>query len=336
MGLGASFGAPPAVSVVIPTFRRPRQLMRAATSVTSQAVLPEGGVELIVVDNNPGGSERAAVEGLALGAPFPVRYVHAATPGLAHARNAGVAASRGRFIAFLDDDETASPLWLERLLTTAARYDADLVFGPVEAMIPEDVPHWPYLRDFFSRPGAAVSGPISHFYGAGNSLIRRLALPDRDAPFSASRNRFGGEDDVLFHEMSRRGAVIAWAHDAVVFEYPERDRMTVRYAYRRAFTFGQATPSQALASGPGQWPMVPVWMAWGSWQFARYGLAALAASPPQRVRLLDKSIRGLGKLVWFPPFRFQHYGAAATIRRGRKDKSPERSASDLAGGLAGR
>jgi glycosyltransferase involved in cell wall biosynthesis len=50
--------------------------------------------------------------------------------GLNHARNAGVAAARGDFLAFCDSDDAASPGWLEALATAAP--DADIVGGEIE------------------------------------------------------------------------------------------------------------------------------------------------------------------------------------------------------------
>lgn len=87
------------VSVVIPTYNRRRCVGRAVDSVLRQDC---GPVELIVVDD-------ASLDGTAgwLAARYPgLKVIRQATNrGVAAARNAGLAASRGRFIAFLDDDD---------------------------------------------------------------------------------------------------------------------------------------------------------------------------------------------------------------------------------------
>ncbi|HYE44104.1 MAG TPA: glycosyltransferase, partial [Caulobacteraceae bacterium] len=67
----------PAVSVVMPTFRRPGPMTLAARSVVAQAGFAPGEVELIVVDNDPDGSALDAFEALAAESPISVTYVHA-------------------------------------------------------------------------------------------------------------------------------------------------------------------------------------------------------------------------------------------------------------------
>ena len=298
---------PVIVSVVIPTFRRPESLDRALRSLLAMRDIPPG-VEVVVVDNDIGGSAARTVAILAKGAPLPIRYVHEPAAGVANARNAGVLAARGELIAFLDDDETASPEWLVRLVEAQARFQADAVFGPVVAAIPEGAPHRDYLQRFFSRTGPEASQVIDGYYGCGASLVRRGALPDPAQPFSAARNLIGGEDDLLFGEMKRHGARFAWAVDAWVHEHPETQRLTLGYALKRAFAFGQGPSSDAWAAGPRSWPMAPVWMAWGALQAVTYGLLAAVRPAGDRAETLDRAARGLGKLLWFPPFKIAFYG----------------------------
>lgn len=298
------------VSVVIPTFRRPDALRRALTSALAQ--VDTGAFEVVVVDNDPNRSAEAVVRALQAGASVPVIYAHAPIPGVANARNAGVAASRGDFIAFLDDDETAAPAWLCGLMAAQARFAADVVFGPVKACVPERVAHRRYLQAFFSRPGPTVSGVIDGYYGCGNSLIRRGALPDAQAPFSPERNLTGGEDDLLFAAMKRAGARFAWAVEAVVFEHPEPSRLSLAYTLKRAFAYGQGPASDCWAAGPARWAAIPVWMGWGLVQAIAYGAAAAlqwSTRGADRADTFDRAARGLGKMLWFPPFKIGFYGA---------------------------
>ena len=298
------------VSVVIPTYRRPGSLDRALRSLLAMTDIPPGA-EVVVVDNDAAGGAAKTVSDLAANAPLPIRYVHEPAAGVANARNAGVLAARADLIAFLDDDETASPEWLARLLAAQARFQADAVFGPVVAAIPEGAGHRAYLQRFFSRIGPQASQPIDGYYGCGASLVRRAALPNPAQPFSAARNLIGGEDDLLFGEMKRRGARFAWAADAWVAEHPAPQRLTLGYALKRAFAFGQGPSSDAWASGPKGWPMAPVWMAWGAVQAIGYGAIAAVRwtrRADDRAEALDAAARGLGKLLWFPPFKIAFYG----------------------------
>ena len=304
--------AGPVVSIVIPTQRRPEPLMRAARSCFAQTGVAAGDLELIVVDNDEQPSARPIADALAAEAPFPVRYVHEPRPGVANARNAGVAAVRGAFIAFLDDDEEASPGWLVALLEVQACFLADLVFGPVRARLPDSVDaHRAYLEHFFSREDASGAGPIAHYYGCGDSLVRRAALPDRPRPFSEDRNLIGGEDDFLFAEMRAGGARIAWAPEAWVWEDPAPDRISLRYTIRRAFAYGQGPSVQCASAVPPDWLGAAGWMIQGLAQAGVFGLLALVQwgfRAPRRAFTLDRAARGLGKTFWWSPFKIQFYG----------------------------
>lgn len=90
------------VSVIVPTFRREKQVVEAVESALAQRAVR---VEVIVLDDSPDASAKDAV--LAIGDPR-VRYVARATPtgGVpALVRNEGLALARGAFVHFLDDDD---------------------------------------------------------------------------------------------------------------------------------------------------------------------------------------------------------------------------------------
>jgi succinoglycan biosynthesis protein ExoM len=304
------------VSIIIPTFHRPEGLEKAVRSVFAQ-INPFGlRLELVIVDNDRAGGARATAQRLLADAPFPARYVHAGEPGVANARNAGIAATTGPLIAFLDDDEEAAPSWICELVATQRFHEADAVFGPVQARVPETVlAHRAYYTEFFSRSGPEESGPIDGYYGCGNSLVRRAAMPSPESPFDAERNDIGGEDDLLFAAMKRREARFVWCREAMVWEDPALSRACLHYTLRRAFAYGQGPSSTCAAGQWREWPALLFWMAVGTGQFLVYGLAALvlwAVRAPSRARMLDRALRGLGKVFWGGPFKQKFYGGAAT------------------------
>jgi glycosyltransferase involved in cell wall biosynthesis len=300
----------PFVSVVIPTQRRPGPLNLAAGSVLRQQGVDFGRIELIVADNDAEPSARGLAKQLAEQAPFPVRYVHEPQPGVANVRNAAMTEARGELIAFLDDDEEAPVHWLAELLAVMELYGADAVFGPVRARAPDSVQlHRDYLERFFSRVGPAETCPIIGFYGCGNSLVRRAALPNPRRPFNTVRNKTGGEDDLLFGAMRDRGACFAWAADAWVWEDPAPERLTLNYTLKRAFAYGQGPTAICAASKRGFG--VAYWMTVGLAQLVVFGAMAavkFAMRAPDRAYSLDRAARGFGKLLWFPPFKFRFYG----------------------------
>ena len=300
------------VSIVIPTQRRAESLRRAMDSALAQVGIEAGAGELVVIDNDVSDSARQAVEAARAGAPFSIRYVHEPRSGVANARNTGVAAASGELIAFLDDDEVAPEGWLRALLAAQSHFDADVVFGPVQARAPAAIAqHRAYLELFFSRVGSAPAGPIDHYFGCGNSLVRRSALPDAAAPFSPLRNQIGGEDDLLFDRMQRRGARFAWAPAAWVWEDPAPERLSLSYTLRRAFAYGQGPTSRCAAADPVDWRGVLGWLAVGVGQAVVFGLLAglkWMLRAPDRAFAADRAARGFGKVFWWGPFKIKFYG----------------------------
>lgn len=303
------------VTVMIPTQRRLGGLAVAVRSVLAQRAVDFTALEIVVVDNDQVPSARAMIEALAAGAACPIHYVHEPRAGVANARNAGMAKASGALIAFLDDDEEAPEGWLAALLAAQVRYDADVVFGPVRARAPDSVAeHRDYLERFFSRLGPAQAGVIDHYYGCGDSLLRRAALPDPVSPFAAERNQIGGEDDMLFGQMQAAGATFAWEPAAWVWEDPVPDRLTLDYTLARAFAYGQGPSAHCAASSPPDPLGVARWMAIGVGQAAVFGAVAgfkWLTRSSDRADWLDKAARGLGKALWWGPFKIQFYGRTA-------------------------
>lgn len=303
------------VTIMIPTQRRLGGLAVAARSVLAQAGVDHSELELVIVDNDQTPSAQGVAQTLAAEAPFPVHYVHEPRAGVANARNAGMARASGAFVAFLDDDEEAPAGWLAALLAAQERYAADVVFGPVRARAPDSVTsHRDYLERFFSRIGPERAGVIDHYYGCGDSLLKRSSLPDPVAPFAAERNHIGGEDDMLFGHMRAAGAVFAWEPAAWVWEDPVPDRLTLDYTIRRAFAYGQGPSAHCAAAVPPDRVGVARWMAVGVVQAALFGAVAgfkWLTRAGDRAEWLDRAARGLGKTLWWGPFKIHFYGHTA-------------------------
>jgi hypothetical protein len=116
---------------------------------------------------------------------------------------------------------------------------------------------------------------------------------------------------MLFQEMKAAGARFAWAPEAWVYEHPDLSRLTLRYALRRAFAYGQGPTYACIHRSPPDRLGAARWMAVGGVQAVLFGLIAggkWLARAPDRAFALDRAARGLGKLLWFPPFKPRFYG----------------------------
>ncbi len=130
------------ISVVTPTFRRPREVIELLQNLCQQTLLPG---EVIIVDGAPDeetATERA-VNQIAYPSPFPCKYLRS-EKGTAVQRNAGINIASGDLIALIDDDVRLEPDFLAQIAEVFTRdtrgevggivgYRANRHFKPSEA-----------------------------------------------------------------------------------------------------------------------------------------------------------------------------------------------------------
>lgn len=305
----------PNVSIIIPTFLRPGRALAAARSALSQSYA--GEIELILVDNDPAGAALTDLRRFASDVGPHVIVLHEPRAGVSNARNAALARARGRFIAFLDDDQVADRDWLASLIRVADAHTADVVFAPTRTrLIATPREHTDFFHAFFARDPGHVDGAIDVFYGAGNSLIRRDALPSAE-PFSDARNEIGGEDDLLFQQMKAAGARFAWSSLAIVWETPDQKRVTLGYTLKRAFAYGQGPATHCWFAAPRDVKGAGFWMMVGVGQVLAHAPLALLAwgvRAPRRAFVYRRLVEAVGKVAWMPVIKPKFYGASQLPR----------------------
>jgi glycosyltransferase involved in cell wall biosynthesis len=227
----------PHASVVVPTIcRYPERLVRMVEALLE---LDYPDFEIVVVDNRVE-SHPAPLPSLPGGEK--VRVVVETKRGVAAARNRGVAASTGDFIAFTDDDVLVEPQWL-RALGARFTLDAD-VDGIGGLVLPGELATEPQLwfEEFYGgfsqsfRPELVsiqrVGDTDSLFpyapgrFGAGcNMAFRRSAL-DRVGGFNKSLGTGtparGGEDLEIFIDVLFQGGTLAFEPAALVRHFHRR------------------------------------------------------------------------------------------------------------------
>ncbi|MGA2620314.1 MAG: glycosyltransferase family 2 protein [Thermoguttaceae bacterium] len=210
----------PDVTVVVCTYNRAELLRRALGSL---AVLETAGkftYEVLVVNNGSSDSTNAVTDEVARYAPVAVRRVDEPRSGIAFSRNCGIAAARGEWIAFFDDDQLADPRWLLELLTLAREKGARSAAGARTLLLPDgkQPPLPPLCRLLL---GEDCGGEVSqHRYGSkaapntGNFLIHRTVF-DEAGTFDEAL-AMSGEDSYLYYKMQQAGINVWYTPAALV------------------------------------------------------------------------------------------------------------------------
>ncbi|UHD16249.1 glycosyltransferase family 2 protein [Thiocapsa bogorovii] len=242
----------PDVSVVLLTYRRPATLEKCLLQLLKQVTVLT--FEIVVVDNDEFASGRGIVEkAMEESASAEVRLEYQIVPeqNISLARNAGITKSSGDIVAFIDDDESPSEMWLQLMYDALKRLDADGVFGPVLASFPDGYPDWLKESRVFSRrrmKTGACLGKTPEACKTGNALIYKHVLKSRPGPFDAAYGRTGGEDSELFHWLTQQGRTFYWCDDAVVYEIQGKERMELSWHMSRGYRGGWAHAKKIRAA----------------------------------------------------------------------------------------
>ena len=111
------------VSVIVPVYNREKQLKRSVQSLLAQALKE---MEILLVDDGSTDHTLQVCKELAE-KDARIRVIHKENGGPGSARNAGIAESRGEYIAFMDSDDEYEPDIFENMYKKAAEHNLDIL-----------------------------------------------------------------------------------------------------------------------------------------------------------------------------------------------------------------
>src|SRR3954451_20680741 len=230
------------IVVCIPSFRRPQHLRLTLQSLATQQTDRRFAVVVVENDALRRDSVPVAIEFFRTG-NIPGLCLIEPRQGNCHAINAAFETALAMFPAatkllMIDDDEIASPDWLERMVGAAEMTGADLVGGPVLPEFDDELKRGLRRHPAF-RPAYDESGPVPVIYGCGNCLITRAVFERlADPAFDLKFNFLGGGDTDFFVRCRQAGMQFHWAADAVITETVPHSRSNPRWLVVRGLRIG--------------------------------------------------------------------------------------------------
>lgn len=228
--------------VCVPCFRRPDYLRRTLESLAGQRTSRRFAVVMVENDALRSESVPVAAEYLASGKLSGLCVIEP-RQGNCHAINAAFETALQMFplatsFLMIDDDEIASPDWLELMLRSADETGAEIIGGPVFPEFDDERKRGLRRHPAFV-PAYDVSGPVPVIYGCGNCLIRRSVFDRLGMPaFDLRFNFLGGGDTDFFYRCKRLGMRFHWVAEAVISETVPQSRTSLKWLVTRGLRIG--------------------------------------------------------------------------------------------------
>jgi succinoglycan biosynthesis protein ExoM len=218
-------------SLCVCTYRRPTVIDTVASLFAQQGVsLSE--VEIIVADDDPNRSARESMGSISQSAPVVVRYVESAARNISTCRNVCLRAAKADWIAFIDDDQTVEPDWLQKLIIAAEKSKADAVKCYVRGIYPLETPRWVRLGGAYTYDYGPNGTEVNFGHTCG-ILFRRDLSGSKELLFDVTLGVTGGEDIEFFMRYKALGGKIISCRDAVANEIVSVGRVSSVYLKKR-------------------------------------------------------------------------------------------------------
>ena len=290
------------LTLLIPTFNRSRELLRALRSVAEQRLDPALW-ECVIVDNNSTDDTADAVARFAEEHPtLQIRRVVEPKAGVSHARNRGLQEARTELIASIDDDERINPNFLEAYLRFFDTHpEANIAGGKIIAEYPSGRPAW--MSRWTERP---IANPMDYgetvrpfpkgaLPGGGNMAFRRSVALRYGFDTQLGRvggKLIGGEENDFFLRLVASGETLWYVPQAVMWHIIPAEKLTTDHLDRLSYHIGISQRRRALRDGKLSGALVAECVKWVATL-----LLGLTLSPRKWVRVV-RMRRQISRGVW--------------------------------------
>jgi glycosyltransferase involved in cell wall biosynthesis len=201
------------ITIAICTYNRASYVRKCLLSIRDQ-VYTYPDVEVLVVDNNSQDETKAMVSSLQ-DENWTLRYVMESNQGLSYARNRAIKESEATWIAYLDDDATGYPDYVQRMKWVIDTKAYDCFGGMYYAHYEQRKPKW--IGDDFGtkrRLTKEISQIDTGFLSGGNFICKKEALEavgGFDVNLGMNGTKMGyGEEDKVQMDLRAQGYILGF------------------------------------------------------------------------------------------------------------------------------
>ena len=236
------------LSIIISTYNNSASLIRTLASVVLQDA-DNRLWECVVVNNASTDDTAKCFEAFAKQhAEVNLRMVDEPRKGLSYGRNCGIAAAKGQFVAFIDDDETIDKGFVSAYIDLFYNHSAFAAAGTLKVCYETARPKWMshYTEKMIANPvdlGNKITTITRTIVPAGGNMAFNKEVFNIYGYFDTNLGRqgetlLGGEENEFFDRIRNLGERIFYTPKAVAYHHISDRKLTAEYFDKLSYGVG--------------------------------------------------------------------------------------------------
>lgn len=121
------------ISIIVPVYNTGRYLEKSLTSICNQSI---DDIEIICIDDGSTDNSAEILKKIK-NKDKRLTIITQENKGLGAARNAGIKKAKGKYIGFIDSDDTIDIDFYQKLFNAAEKTESDIVYAPFRYIFPD-------------------------------------------------------------------------------------------------------------------------------------------------------------------------------------------------------
>ena len=237
------------ISVILCTYNRCEDLRIALGSVAASNLPNSVDWDVIIVDNNSADRTRDVAQEFCGRFPGRFKYLFESRQGKSYALNSGIKEASGEILAFMDDDVTVDPQWLQNLTSGLDDDNWAGAGGKIVLQWPSPLPKWVTTSGSLARhgfPGFDQGDVAKQLVGPpfGTNMAYRKTMFEKYGGFRLDlgtnpKNQIRNEDTEFGRRVLSGGERLRYEPSAIVYHPVPEKKINKKHFLKWGFDKGR-------------------------------------------------------------------------------------------------